>query len=263
MPSPSDLLVEENDLICTLTLNRPDKRNLLTPTMLVKIDEELKRLDDEGKVRCVVIRGAGDKAFSSGYDIAAIGDNDMMRDYEDDHPLIIAGNSIENFPYPVIAMINGHAFGAGLELAVTCDYRVCVEDARLGMPPAKLGVIYTYTGIRKFLNLVGIGHTKELFLIGNPIDANKGLSIGLVNEVKSSSGIEEYTYSLADDIASNAPLSMKTMKYTINKWQRSQKPDPADEETLKQMILEVQSSSDYKEGQRAFAEKRKPKFKGK
>ncbi|MGB7290885.1 MAG: enoyl-CoA hydratase-related protein [Thermodesulfobacteriota bacterium] len=262
MPSASDLLVEEKGLICTLTFNRPDKRNLLTPTMLLKIHEELKRLADEGKVRCVVIRGAGDKAFSSGYDIAAIGDNDMIRDYEGDHPLIIAGKSIERFPYPVIAMINGHAFGAGLELAVTCDYRVCVEDAKLGMPPAKLGVIYTYTGIRKFLNLIGIGYTKEMFLIGNPIEADKALNIGLVNEVKISSELEEHTYSLANEIASNAPLAMKTMKYTINRWQTNQKLDSADEETLKQMILEVQSSSDYKEGQTAFAEKRKPVFKG-
>ena len=262
MSSPSDLLVEEKDLICTLTLNRPEKRNLVTPAILLKIHEELKRLADQGKVRCVIIRGAGDRAFSSGYDISAIGDNDMMRDYEGDHPLIIAGNSIENFPYPVIAMINGHAFGAGLELAVTCDYRVCVEDARLGMPPAKLGVIYTYAGIRKFLNLIGIGYTKEMFLIGNPIDANRGLRIGLLNEVKHSSEIEEYTYSLADDITSNAPLAMKTMKYTINKWQTNQSLDPVDEETLKEMILQVQSSSDYKEGQKAFAEKRKPVFKG-
>jgi enoyl-CoA hydratase/carnithine racemase len=263
MPSPSELLVEERDLISTLTLNRPEKRNLVTPSMLLKIDRQLKQIEKEGKARCVVLRGAGGKAFSSGYDIAAIGENDMMRDYEGDHPLIIAGHSIENFPYPVIAMINGHAFGAGLELAVSCDYRVCVEGAKLGMPPAKLGVIYTYTGIRKFLNLIGIGYTKEMFLIGNPIDANKALGIGLVNEVKGSSEIEEYTYSLANEIASNAPLAMKTMKHIINKWQRNQKLDPADEETLRQMILEVQSSGDYKEGQTAFAEKRKPIFKGK
>ena len=262
MPSCSDLLIEEKNLVCTLTLNRPEKRNLVTPTMLLGIDDELKRLDHDGKVRCVVIRGAGDKAFSSGYDIAAIGQNDMMRDYEGEHPLIIAGNSIENFPYPVIAMINGHAFGAGLELAVSCDYRVCVEDAKLGMPPAKLGVIYTYTGIRKFLNLIGIGYTKEMFLIGNPIDSNKALRIGLVNEIKHRSEIEGYTYSLADNIAFNAPLAMKTMKFTINKWQRNQKLGPDDEKTLKNMILEVQSSRDYKEGQKAFAEKRKPVFKG-
>ncbi len=262
MPSDSDLLVEEKGLICTLTLNRPEKRNLVTPTMLLKIHDQLKRLADEGKVRCVIIRGAGDKAFSSGYDIAAIGENDMMRDYEGEHPLIVAGNSIENFPYPVIAMINGHAFGAGLELAVTCDYSVCVENAKLGMPPAKLGVIYTYSGIRKFLNLIDIGHTKELFLIGNPIDATKASGIGLVNEVKDPSEIEEYTYSLANEIASNAPLAMKTMKYTINKWQKNQKLNPADEKTLKEMIREVQPSNDYKEGQRAFAEKRKPDFKG-
>lgn len=263
MPSPSELLVEEKNLVCTFTFNRPEKRNLLTPSMLLNIDRELKRIEKEGKVRCVVIRGAGDKAFSSGYDISAIGDNDMMRDYEDTHPLTIGGRSIENFPYPVIAMINGHAFGAGLELAATCDIRICVEGAMLGMPPAKLGVVYTYSGIRKFLNLIGVGHTKELFLTGNPIDANRALSISLVNEIKGSAEIEEFTYSLADDIASNAPLSMKTIKYTINKWQKSQRLDAPDEETLKRMILEVQSSFDYKEGQKAFQEKRKPVFKGK
>ena len=262
MSQADDLLVEENGSICTLTLNRPDKRNLTTPNMLLQLDSALERLKEEGRVRCVVIRGAGKKAFSSGYDISAIGENDMMRDYQENHPLIIAGKSIENFPYPVIAMINGHAFGAGLELAITCDFRVCVENAKLGMPPAKLGVIYTYSGIRKFINLIGTGYTKEMFLVGDPFDASKAEKIGLVNIVKSSTEIEEYTYSLASKIEENAPLSMKTMKFIINKWQQSQNLRDNDENLLKEMILKVQSSSDYKEGQKAFAEKRKPVFTG-
>ncbi len=160
-------------------------------------------------------------------------------------------------------MINGHAFGAGLEIAVACDYRVCAENAKLGMPPAKLGVLYSFAGIRKFLNLIGAGYTKEMFLIGNTIDANKAEKIGLVNTVKSSEETEEYTLKLADEISHNAPMSMKTMKLMINKWQENQKLTKEQESELMEMIVQVQNSSDYKEGQKAFSEKRKPVYKGK
>lgn len=262
MSEQNELIIEEKGPICTLILNRPEKRNLTTPSMLLQLDSALKKLTDEGRIRCVVIRGAGDKAFSSGYDISAIGDNDMMRDYQEDHPLTIAGKSIETFPYPVIAMINGHTFGAGLELAITCDIRICVEGAFLGMPPAKLGVIYTYSGIRKFLNTIGLAYTKELFLIGKPIDSERAEKIGLVNYIKPQDELEKFTYDLALEISENAPLSLKTMKFVINKWQTNQNLNVEDEDILRKMIFAVQSSHDYTEGQRAFAEKRKPKFKG-
>lgn len=265
MSDTRELIVEEKDRICTVTLNRPEKRNSLIPSMLLEIASELQRIKHQGHVRCVVIRGAGDKAFSSGYDISAIGKlkDDMMRDYTDGHPLIAAAKAIESFPYPVIAMINGHAFGGGLELAVTCDLRISAEGALFGMPPAKLGVIYAYSGVRKFLNLIGLGHTKKLFLTGRNVDAKKAEKIGLVNYVLPQSEIEEFTYKLASEIAENAPLSMSTMKEMINAWQRNQTLSSGDEEIIKEMILKVQESEDYKEGQRAFGEKRKPKFKGK
>ncbi len=264
MSKVTELITEEKDSICTITLNRPEKRNLLTPVMLLEINSELKRLKDEARIRCVVIRGSGDKAFSSGYDISAIGKikDDMMRDYTDGHPLIIASKAVEGFPYPVIAMINGHAFGGGLELALTCDLRISADNVLLGMPPAKLGVIYTYTGIRKFLNIIGLGYTKELFLIGRNIDAQRAEKIGLVNHVVPRPELEEFTYKLASEICENAPLSMSTMKHMINAWQENQSTSRDDEGLIKEMILKVQESEDYKEGQRAFAEKRKPKFQG-
>lgn len=264
MLEPKELITEEKDSICTITLNRPEKRNLLTPSMLLKLDSELRRLKTDGEIRCVVIRGSGDKAFSSGYDISAIGKikDDMMRDYIGDHPLIITSRAIENFPYPVIAMINGHAFGGGLELAMTCDIRISVDDALFAMPPAKLGVIYTYTGIRKFLNIIGLGYTKELFLTGRNTDAKKAEKIGLVNYIVPRPELEEFTYKLASEIRENAPLSMSTMKKMINSWQRNQSTSREDEELIKEMILEVQGSEDYKEGKRAFTEKRRPKFQG-
>ena len=264
MSQPKELITEEKDSICTITLNRPEKRNLLTPNMLLSLDSELRRLKTDGGIRCIVIRGSGDKAFSSGYDISAIGKikDDMMRDYRGDHPLIITSRAIENFPYPVIAMINGHAFGGGLELAMTCDIRISVDDALFAMPPAKLGVIYTYTGIRKFLNIIGLGNTKELFLAGRNTDAKRAEKIGLVNYIVPRPELEEFTYNLASEICENAPLSMSTMKKMINSWQRNQSTSWEDEELIKEMILKVQESEDYKEGQRAFTEKRRPKFQG-
>lgn len=264
MTETREIIVEEKDTICTLTINRPEKRNSLTPALLIGIDAELQRQKEDGKTKCVIIRGSGDKAFSSGYDISAIGQikDDMMRDYSNDHPLIIASKAIENFPYPVIAVLNGHAFGGGLELAITCDLRIAVDNALLGMPPAKLGVIYTYSGIRKFLNLIGVGHTKEMFLTGRNIDAKKAERIGLVNYAVPREELEEFTFKMASDISENAPLSMKTMKTMINAWQRNQHVNPIEEEIIKGLILQVQDSEDYKEGQKAFAEKRKPKFLG-
>jgi len=258
-----ELIVEENGAVCTLTFNRPEKRNLLTPGILIQLSSELKRLEQENNVRCVVIRGSGEKAFSSGYDISAIGKNDMIENYEGKHPVSLAIKSIENFPYPIIAMINGHAFGAGLEIAVTSDVRISTNDCLFGMPPVKLGVVYTYTGVRRFLNLIGPGYTKEFFLIGSPINAERAERIGLVNFAMPKSELEEFTYKIADDISENAPLSLKAIKEMTNIWQRNQTVSTEDEELIKQLTMSVQESKDYKEGQRAFAEKRKPEFKGK
>lgn len=261
MAHEQELIVEEKGAICTLTFNRPEKRNLLTPAMLIELSEQLDRLRDEKKVRCVVIRGSGEKAFSSGYDINAIGENDMIRHHEGDHPLGRALRTIESFPYPVIAMMNGHAFGAGLEVAVTCDLRTTVEDCLLGMPPAKLGVVYSYSGIKKFLDLIGPGYTKELFLVGRPISSERAWEIGLVNFMVPREKLEEFTYGIANEIAENAPLSLKTLKEITNALEK-RTISTEDEKVIRQMTLEVQNSSDYKEGQKAFAEKRKPEFKG-
>ena len=115
MTETRELLINESGAVCTLTINTPEKRNVVTPSMLLRLEETFERLRDEDRIRCVVIRGAGDSAFSSGYDIAAIREDDMIRNFEGDNPLPRAIHAIESFPYPIIAMINGHAFGAGLE----------------------------------------------------------------------------------------------------------------------------------------------------
>ena len=262
MSGNKELIIAENGAICTITFNRPEKRNLLTPGMLLEISGTIERLKEEKEVRCVIITGAGEKAFSSGYDISAIKDDDMIRNHEGNNPLPMAVKAIESFPYPVIAMMNGHAFGAGLEIAVTCDIRVLAKDSSLGMPPAKLGVVYSYRGVKKFLNLLGPGYTKELFLLGRSVDAEKALQMGLVNYLIPRDELEEFTYELAAEVSENAPLSLKALKEMTKVWERNQTLTPEDEKLLREMTLDVQNSEDYKEGQKSFAEKRKPKFKG-
>ena len=262
MSGAQELLTEDRGSHCTLILNRPEKRNLITPGMLMELNVALNKLREEDRVRCVVIRGAGDRAFSSGYDINAIGENDMIKHHEGDHPLGRALKTIENFPYPVIAMMNGHAFGEGLEIAVTCDIRIAVEGCRFGMPPAKLGVVYSYSGMKKFLDLIGPGYTKEMFLTGRPVSSERAYQTGLVNYLMPSEELEGFTYGLVNEITENAPLSLKTLKEICNVWQKSRELSAEDEKVIREMTLEVQNSGDYKEGQKAFAEKRKPEFKG-
>ena len=251
------------DKICIISLNNPDKRNVLTIDMLNEITRLLNQLKTEEVIRCVVIRGEGGKAFSSGYDISAINNNDMMREFGNSHPLEDCFKAIENFPYPVIAMINGHVFGAGLELALTCDIRICADFIKIGMPPAKLGVVYSYSGTKKFLNLIGTANTREIFLTGKPISADRAEKIGLVNHCIDTLKLYQFTMDMASEISENAPLSLKTMKQLFNIWHRNQPICEEDEELIKSLFTTVQESEDYLEGQKAFQEKRKPVFKGK
>jgi len=262
---PKDRLILNKNInnICFITLNNPDKRNLLTISMLKKLTGLFNKLSDTDEIRCVVINGQGGKAFSSGYDISAIKNDDMMREFTSGHPLEECFKAIENFPYPVIAMINGHIFGAGLELAVTCDIRICADHVKLGMPPAKLGVVYSYSGTKKFLNLIGPSNTRELFLTGRAINAERAEKMGLVNHTIPNEYLNQFTTEMAEEISNNAPLSLKTMKQLVNIWQRNQTTTIEDKELIKTLFKEVQNSEDYIEGQKAFEEKRKPIFKGK
>lgn len=261
MAENKDILVTIEGSICTLTLNRPKKRNSLTIKTLELLRDEVLRLREIPDIRCLVIRGNGDKAFCSGYDITAISDEEIA--IESGHPLTEAMRAVKSYPLPVIAMINGHAFGAGLELAVACDIRVCVADAKLAIPPAKLGVIYHYGGIKKFLDLLGPGFTRELFLTGNPVRAERALEKGLVDHVVGRDELEKFTYALADGIGENAPLSMISMKKMINIWEEGNPLSKENEELVKSLLIRVQKSKDSKEGKKAFIEKRKPVFKGK
>jgi enoyl-CoA hydratase len=259
------LLTEKREKVFRITFNRPERRNALSPLLLYQLSELLEQLKKEDEVRCIILRGAGDKAFSSGYDIMAIPTDvnpEVMEAMRKKNPVQTALEAIENFPYPVIAMINGVAFGAGLELAVACDIRIAGETTRLGMPPAKLGLIYLPAGLMRFVNVAGLANTKEIFFVGRYFPASRAKEMGLVHYLLPAEQLESFTEEMAQEIAGNAPLSLKGMKSIFNACLQYQKIDPEDMKAIEMLVAQAFNSEDLKEGQKAFMEKRKPVFQG-
>jgi enoyl-CoA hydratase/carnithine racemase len=251
------------EAVARLTVSNPDKRNALDHDILDAIATALPELDDGISTRCVLITGAG-SIFSAGYDIGGIEDSSFSEEAEAlvAHPFHAAMEAISAHPFPVVAAINGHALGGGLELAVRCDLRVCAEGAKLGMPPAKLGLIYGHTGLRRFVDVIGIARTKELFLVGRSIDASHAAAIGLVNQVVADSEIEEVGVELAAEIARNAPLATRGNKRAIETLARNPVLSEEQERELVELRRSCFASEDFKEGIRAFAQKRPPRWQG-
>ena len=251
------------EAVARLTLSNPAKRNPLSHAVLDAIAETLPKLDHGIDVRCVVITGEG-RAFSAGYDISGIPDESFERDAEAlvAHPFTAAMDAVSAHPYPVIAAINGHCLGGGLELAIRCDLRLCAAQAKLGMPPAKLGLVYGHTGLERFIETIGVPRTKELFLTGRNLDAARAEQVGLVHEVHPAAEIESVSLELAAAIAANAPLSMTGNKQAIETLARFPRLSPKQEEELVELRRSCFSSEDFREGIRAFAEKREPRWQG-
>jgi enoyl-CoA hydratase/carnithine racemase len=257
------LLDEPAEAVARLTLNRPDSRNALDHELLDGVAAAMPQLDRGIEVRCVVITGAG-RAFSAGYDIADIPSETFERDAEAlvAHPFHAALEAIAVHPWPVIAAINGHALGGGLELTLTCDLRICARGAKLGMPPAKLGLIYGHTGLQRFIAAIGVPRTKELFLTGRNLDAERAQEIGLVHEVVDDGELERVGVEWAAEVAANAPLSMRGNKHAIDTLNSYPRLTEEQERELIELRESCFRSEDFREGISAFAEKRKPAWKG-
>ena len=190
------ILTEKKERVFTLIFNRPERRNALNPPMLSLSIEILNRIREQGEIRCLVIRGAGDKAFSSGYDIADIPTNltpEETAALKTRSPFQGLLNAIWDFPFPVIAMINGHALGAGFDLAMCCDIRIAAEPALLGIPPVKLGIIYQPDGIQRLINVAGLANAKELFFTGRSYKAPQAKEMGLVHYVLPPDQLSSFT----------------------------------------------------------------------
>jgi enoyl-CoA hydratase/carnithine racemase len=246
------------DGVARLTIANPQRRGALDHEILDALARHARSLD----ARCLIVRGSG-AVFSAGYDIGNLEDQRFEESAERlvAHPFHDAIEALEAYRYPVVGEINGHAIGGGLELALTCDIRVAARGAKLGMPPARLGLIYSHTGLAKFIDACGVANTAELFFVGDNVGAERGARMGLVNEVVDRDELEERVLALASSIAANAPLSLEGNKRVIRALRARPLP-PEIERELIELRESCFRSEDFREGVRAFAEKRKPVWRG-
>jgi enoyl-CoA hydratase/carnithine racemase len=270
------LLVDEPaEGVVRLTISNPAKRNALDHPILDAITATLAELSGgEGEhdeaaagvaaARCLLITGANGM-FSAGYDIGEIPSEEFEERAEAlvAHPFTEAIDALEAFPYPTLAMLPGHTIGGGLELALSCDMRVALDGIKLGMPPAKLGLVYSHTGLRRFLDAIGAARTRELFLLGRYVDAPTALAWGLVNRVASADELEQTSLSIAAELAGNAPLSQLGNKRVIAALLAAEgELEPHVEQELIELRRASFASQDMREGMKAFAEKRPARWVG-
>jgi enoyl-CoA hydratase/carnithine racemase len=257
------LLDEPAESVARLTLNRPDSRNALDHETLNGLADAMPTLDRGIEIRCVVLTGAGG-IFSAGYDIGGFSEEEFESEAESlvAHPFARGLDAVASHPWPVLCAINGHALGGALELTLCCDLRICARGAKLGMPPAKLGLIYGHTGLRRFIDAIGVPRTKELFLTGDNVTAERAEYIGLVNEVADDDSLEVAAVELAAGIAANAPLSMRGNKHAIDTLNSFSRLSDEQERGLIDLRESCFRSDDFREGVAAFAEKRKPVWRG-
>ena len=251
-------LDEPAEGVARLTISNPERRGALDHDILDALAEHARTLD----ARCVVIRGTGDM-FSAGYDIGNLSEQEFEESAERlvAHPFHDALEALEAYCYPVIAEVNGHAIGGGLELALTADIRIAAGGVKMGMPPAKLGLIYSHTGLAKFIDVCGPANTAELFFVGRTVDAERAREMGLVNRVVEPGELDERVLDLAAEIASNAPLSLAGNKRMIRELRRLRLPDDLERE-LVELRESCFASEDFREGVSAFREKRRPVWRG-
>jgi enoyl-CoA hydratase/carnithine racemase len=259
------LLDEPADGVARLTISYPAKRNALDHPILDAITSTLGDLaSPASRTRCVLVTGAHGM-FSAGYDIGEIPEEEFEERAERlvAHPFTEAIDALEAFPYPTLAVLPGHTIGGGLELALACDLRVAQEGIKLGMPPAKLGLVYSHTGLRRFLDAIGATRTRELFLLGRYVDAPTALAWGLVNRVAAAGELESVALDIAGELAGNAPLSQTGNKRIIAALLRAEgELAPDVEEELIELRRQSFASQDLREGMRAFGERRPPRWRG-
>jgi len=259
------LIDEPAEGVVRLTISNPAKRNALDHPILDAISDTLAALGaPEASARCVIVTGAHGM-FSAGYDIGEIPDAEFEERAERlvAHPFTQAIDALEAFPLPTLAVLPGHTIGGGLELALSCDLRVAQEGIKLGMPPAKLGLVYSHTGLRRFIDAIGAARTRELFLLGSYIDAATALAWGLVTRVAEAEQLETIALAMATELAGNAPLSQAGNKRVIAALLAAEAELPADvEEELIELRRASFASEDMREGMRAFAERRPARWRG-
>jgi enoyl-CoA hydratase len=254
------LQVRKAGAIGWIVFNNPERRNAVSVDMWEAIPKALDGFGADPEVRLVVLAGAGDKAFVSGADISQFEKErsgpEAVQRYEE----LAEGAQarLQNFEKPLLAMIRGYALGAGFNIAAICDLRIAAEDARFGIPAARMGLGYRASSMKNLVDVVGLANAKEIMLTARQLTAAEAKDMGLVHKVVKVEELEKAVQEYCDIIAANAPLTMRAAKRIIHQVARTS----WDVEQCRAWVKECFDSEDYKEGRKAFMEKRKPVFKG-
>jgi len=244
-----------------IVFNNPARRNAVSLDMWEAIPAILDHFESDPTVRVIVLRGSGETAFVSGADISQFEQTRSSPEtnirYE--HAVNEASRRLHDSPRPTIAMIHGWCIGGGLGIAVSCDLRIAADNARFGIPAARLGVGYGHKGVKKLMDLVGPSFTKEIFFTGRHFSATEAQAMGLLNRVLPPAELEAYVRDYCATIADNAPLTMHALKRTVSELLKGAEGDLALSERL---VNSCFASQDFIEGRRAFMEKRRAVFRG-
>lgn len=258
----ASLSAEKEGPIGWLIFNNPGRRNAVTYEMWSAMPGLLGDFAADPNVRVVIVRGGGDQTFISGADISQFeakrSSAEGMAEYN--RALAQANGALIELQKPTIAMIRGHCIGGGLGIAVCCDLRISADDGRFGIPAARLGLGYAYDGVKRLVDLVGPSFAKEIFYTARQFDAGEALTMGLVNRVVPAAELETFTREYATRIAGNAPLTVKAVKLAADAAVAD--AGQRDLSVVHSAVQACNDSDDYREGRRAFMEKRRPQFRG-
>src|SRR5215210_2451191 len=256
------ILQSVSEGVGVITFNNPEKRNAMSLDMWEGLGHALVELRDDRDVRVVIMVGAGDKAFVAGADISQFEKTRHNAEASEEYSKRSAAQRalLADYPKPTIACIRGFCLGGGMQVAMLADIRIAAENSQFGIPAAKLGIAYGYEGLRNLVSLVGPSWARLLLYTGMRIDSAEAVRIGLVDRVVPDAQLWSATTEIARTISGNAPLAIQAAKITIA--QVLKDPDARDMNAIKQIGTACMDSEDFREGRRAFMEKRKPRFTG-
>jgi enoyl-CoA hydratase/carnithine racemase len=258
----SDILVGVRGAIATVTFNRPRVRNAITLAMWSEIAEVTAGLAKDDGVRAIVYRGAGTEAFASGADISEFEENrkDTETALRYGAAWEAAFTAVRECPKPTVAMVFGYCMGGAMAIAMGCDLRFAAEGSKFGIPAARLSIIYGVDPVGQLVDLVGPAYAKDILFSARAMEGREALAVGFVQRLLPAAELETFTYDYLGRVADNAPLSVRGAKQTVEAYLAGLTPERR--ERLRALARESNESEDYREGTRAFLEKRPPRFQG-